>query len=581
MRRALLVSSVVFLIACGAAAASKPVAFVDVNVVPMDAEGILEHQTVVIRGDRIAQIGRIEDVAVPAGSMRIDGRGKFLMPGLADMHVHIRTRNELILYVANGVTTVFNLNGSPVDLLWRAKTATGALLGPTIYTCGPKFDRARTAEESVREVDAQHAAGYDAIKIYAGVSKAEYPALLARARQRGMFVVGHVPREVGFEGTLAAGQALEHAEEYVYTFFNDTLDIDKLQFDESRIPEAVAITRRSGIWFTPTLVTYDQIVQQADDLTAFLQRPEMRFIGPGVRERISPANNIYKRGFTAAQVPRLKQNLAFQKKLVRALHQAGVPMLAGTDAMGIGTVGGFSLLEELENFVECGFTPYEALRAATTDSAGFFYATSEFGAVRRGLRADLILLTGNPLADIANVSRRAGVMVRGRWLTESELQTALAALPSEYQKEDRFVRKALREDPAAAMKYLDENDTGGLSSYVLNEIALEDGVPAIEAIVRKTRAVQPSATIAAERTINTLGYQLLRTGRTADAIAVFIFNTELYPDSANTYDSLAEGYAGSGDVKRAVEFYRKALAVNPTYPNGAAAAEFIAKHPEM
>jgi tetratricopeptide (TPR) repeat protein len=274
----------------------------------------------------------------------------------------------------------------------------------------------------------------------------------------------------------------------------------------------------------------------------------------------------------------MKQNLAFQKKLVRALHAAGVPMLAGTDAMGIGTVGGFSLLEELRNFVECGFTPFEALRAATADAAGFFHAAREFGAVRAGLRADLILLEANPLADVGNLSRRAGVMARGRWIAEAELQKQLAALPAAYEEEERFVRTALRQDPAAAIRYLDENDTGALSSYVLANIARHDGAAAAAAIVKRVRSTAPNATLVQERTINTLGYQLLRTERTADAIAIFTLNTELYPDAPNTYDSLAEAYAASGDTQRAVAMYQKALAVGPAYPNAPAAAEFIAKH---
>jgi len=124
-------------------------------------------------------------------------------------------------------------------------------------------------------------------------------------------------------------------------------------------------------------VTYDQIVQQADDLNAYPERSEMRFIGPAQRDKLGPANNIYKRGFKSSQVPRLKQSLAFHKKLVGALRAAGVPMLAGTDAMGIGMVGGFSLHEELRNFVEAGLTPFEALRTATTNAAAFLNASRE------------------------------------------------------------------------------------------------------------------------------------------------------------------------------------------------------------
>lgn len=553
-------------------------AFLDVAVVPMERDGIVEHQTVVIRGDRIAQIGNVAEVVVPPDALRIDGHGKFLMPGLADMHVHLRTTNELPLYVANGVTTVFNLDGAPQHLAWRAKTSSGEVFGPTIVTCGPKFDRARTPQESVAEVAAQAAAGYDAVKIYSGVSKAEYPYLLRAAREHGLFIVGHVPKEVGIEGALAAGQAIEHAEEYVYRYFNKTLDIDQLVFDEGRIPAAVALTRDAGIWFTPTLVTYDQIMQQAADLGAFLQRPEMRYIGPALREKLGPENNLYKRAFSQAQVPKVRQNLAFQKKLVAAMHAAGVPMLAGTDAMGIGTTGGFSLHEELRNFVECGFTPYEALRTATSNASAFFNRPHEFGVVRAGARADLLLVDANPLADVANAARRSGVMLRGRWYDEASLHARLEALPQAYAHELQFVRDELRTDPAAALRYLDENDTGGLASYVLYQIVLQDGTGALRGVIASIRSSRPDSLIVAERTINTLGYSLLRSGHRAAAISVLALNAETYPKSANTWDSLAEAYDADGQHARAADNYRKALEVNPNYPNAEFAQKYIANN---
>ncbi|HKR66055.1 MAG TPA: amidohydrolase family protein [Thermoanaerobaculia bacterium] len=560
-----------------AAAPLRAYAFVDVNVIPMDRERVIEHQTVIVRDGRIAQIGAASEVEIPRDATRIDGRGKFLMPGLVDTHVHLRTRNELPLYVASGVTTVFNLDGRPFHLLFRARTASGELLGPTIYTVGPKFDKARTAEESVAEVEAQYAAGYDGIKIYARVSKAEYPALLAAARKHHMFILGHVPREVGFEGTLAAGQALEHAEEIIYTYFNDTLDIDKLVFDESRIPNLVKLMRESGIWFTPTIVTYDQIMQQAANVDTFLQRPEMRFISPELRDRLSPAKNQYKRGFKPEQVPKIRENLAFQKKLVGVLHAAGVPMMAGTDAMGIGTVGGFSLHEELRNFVESGLSPFEALRTATSNPARFL-ETNDFGTVTTGARADLVLLDANPLVDVANANRRAGVMTRGRWHPERELQRIVDAMPRAYADEERFLLRALHGDIAKALKYLDENDFGRTGSYLLAKITAAEGTDALVKIVRRTQELEPSSVLVAERTINDLGYGLLRAKDFAKAIEVFQLNIALYPKAANTYDSLAEAYDASGEVGKAVETYRRALEVSPQYANAEFATEYVKKH---
>ena len=558
--------------------AARVTAFINVNIVPMDKERVLEGQTVIIRDGRISEIGSAEKVKVPKDAVRVDGRGKYLLPGLIDMHVHLRSTTELPLYVISGVTTVFNLNGDPVHLKWREKVAEGEIFGPTIYTCGPKFDKARTPEESVREVEAQSKAGYDGIKIYARVSKAEYPALMAAAKSRNMLIVGHVPREVGFEGMLKAGQALEHAEEYLYTYFNDSIDIDKMKLDESRIPQAVALTRESGIWLTPTLVTYDQIVQQADDLDAFLARPEMKYIPPSLRDKLSPENNGYKRGISPRQVPKFKQSLAFQKKLVRALHEAGVPMLAGTDAMGIGTTAGFSLQEELRNFVETGFTPFEALQTATSNAAQFLKGASEFGTVTVGKRADLVLVEGNPLTDVTNVARRAGVMVRGRWLSESELHQMLEGLPAAYAKEERFVKTNLEHDVPKAIQYLDENDPDGrLASYILMGISLEQGTDKLTKIIRELKRNYPEATLVKERAINDLGYKLLRMKKLKEAIEIFKLNVETYPKSANTYDSLAEAYTANGNMKLAIENYKKALEVDPKYPNAGFAVEFLKK----
>jgi imidazolonepropionase-like amidohydrolase len=198
-------------------------AFVHVNVIPMDQEQVLSDQTVVVHQERIQAIGPAASTAVPPAARVIDAKGQFLLPGLADMHVHIYFPEELTLYVANGVTTVFNLNGQPAHLYWRKQTASGELLGPAIYSVGPTFDRSRTAEEAVKEVDAQAAAGYDGIKIYNQVSSAEYSALTAEAHKKNMVLVGHIAREPGFAPTLAAGQSIAHAEEYLYTFSTMTL----------------------------------------------------------------------------------------------------------------------------------------------------------------------------------------------------------------------------------------------------------------------------------------------------------------------------------------------------------------------
>jgi len=305
----------------------------------------------------------------------------------------------------------------------------------------------------------------------------------------------------------------------------------------------------------------------------------MKYIQPALYFKLSPENNGYKRGISPRQVPKFKQSLAFQKKLVRTLHEAGVPMLAGTDSMGIGTTAGFSLHEELRNFIECGFTPFEALQTATSKAADFLQAGNNFGTIAVGKRADLILIEGNPLKDVSNAARRAGVMVRGQWLPEAELLRTRDELPSVYAREGESVKTNLAHDIQKALQYLDENDPSGyLSSYILTNVSLEQGTNKLASIVREVkRGSHPEATLVQERTINALGYQLLRTNKLKEAIEIFRLNVEIYPKSANTYDSLAEAYTSNGNKELAIEYYKKALEVDPKYPNAAFAIEFLKK----
>lgn len=158
-------------------------AFLHVNIIPMNREVVLADQTLIVCDSRIAAVGP-ESVPIPPSAQHIDGRGKYLIPGLTDAHVHLLSPIEFRLYLANGITTVFNLDGRPAHLRWRKEIATGTRFGPTIFTSGPIFDQARSPGEDIRLVDEQAKAGYDAIKVYNRISNEEYPALIAEAKRR-------------------------------------------------------------------------------------------------------------------------------------------------------------------------------------------------------------------------------------------------------------------------------------------------------------------------------------------------------------------------------------------------------------
>jgi imidazolonepropionase-like amidohydrolase len=431
---------------------SETVAFVNVNIVPMDREQILNEQTVIVKDGRIVEIGLAESVKVPAGARRIEGRGQYLMPGLADMHVHLKDYAEhdnlamLRLYVANGVTTVLNLHGTPQHLELREKIAKGEALGPVLYTSGPFISDAPvstpTPEEAVQGVVEQKRAGYDFIKIHGDFSADAYHRLFVAARREGMRVIGHAPRTLGVEPMLEERQdAVAHSEEYLYAYFFKDIENNKaimsadretqkryIAEQASRIPQLAQATAKAGSWVIANLTAYKNIALQLDDFDAVMRRPEMKYMVPDIAPWWLPEQNTYKRRFKPEMAWRFHAQYEILEKLTKGFQQAGVRLLAGTDALNPCVVPGFSLHDELQYLVAAGLTPYEAIRTATTNVAEFLGVGNEVGTVSVGKRADLILLDGDPLKDVTNTAKRIGVMIRGRWLPEAEIQKMLGNL---------------------------------------------------------------------------------------------------------------------------------------------------------
>lgn len=414
---------------------SQTVAFVDVNVVPMDEERVLTAQTVIVRDGRIAEIGPASSIAVPEGALRIDGRGKYLMPGLTDMHIHgleDRLTDELFLYVANGVTTVRHLKGRSELLKMRQQLARGELLGPTLYTCGPIVFGDKKPDEGRRIVAEQAKAGYDCIKIYDDWSKEGYEALIAAANANKIPAVGHLARNLPLDVNLRGRTEVAHAEEFVYTYFMKESGRGEWAKRETLIPKVVEIVKPSGVAVTGTLVAFDYIgrVIGEETLRELANKPELKYVPKGRRARMS-SDSEYRNNFKPGDFNGLRKSLALQKKLIKALNDAGVKILLGTDGSmqaNFPVIPGFAVHEELRELVDAGLTPYQAILAGTRNAAEVLNAAADFGTVSVGKRADLILVEGNPLTDVANAARRMGVMVRGRWIPESEIQKKLTEI---------------------------------------------------------------------------------------------------------------------------------------------------------
>jgi imidazolonepropionase-like amidohydrolase len=426
--------------------ASAAFAFVDVNVVPMDSERTIERQTVVVNGDRIVDVGPVATTVVPEGTMRIEGSGKYLMPGLADMHVHYNEPWYGPMFLANGVTTVRNMWGSRWMLETRQAVAAGNLLAPTIVTAGPLIDgepsfwptcKTVTSEaEAEATVDEQAEAGYDFIKVYDSLSVQVYDALVRAARRRGLPVAGHVPHAVGLEHALGSGQAsIEHLTSYIMAIQAEDSPhrpsprpeqaLTGVRFaDRSRIAGVVDATLRAGVWNCVTLVALRKSTQP--DAFAQLQHsPELRFL-PGSLVNGWDATKGAKWQFATPDfLDALRGANDLRHEITKSLHESGARILLGTDTANPFVVPGFAIHEELELLVDAGLTPFEALRAGTSGAAEFLHATHEFGTIKVGARADLLLTNGNPLGDVRHASSRVGVMVRGRWLPAEELDSML------------------------------------------------------------------------------------------------------------------------------------------------------------
>jgi hypothetical protein len=442
-------------VSTASAAANRIVAISNVCVVPMSARGGQTcGQTVLIEGARIAEIGPAGKVKPGRGAIRIDGRGKWLMPGLADMHVHVENdrlvrlllgderigsaaidpADILLPYVANGVLQVANLAAMSESLAQRDLIESGKVLGPHMATAAmvdganPIWPlgmsrEAASPESGRRAVQDIRSEGFDFVKVYSKLSADTYEAILQQAATERMKVVGHIPgRGAGKTETFLRPGGLSmvaHAEEFAY----------QVGESEAAIPELARLAAANGIWLTPTLTLDMRILEQAENAKALEGRPELAYVHPLTRRFWRERNSYLGNAGLAGHVRRVS---AFNSKLVRAFAEAGVPIVAGTDSLVPGVVPGFALHDELEALQAAGVSPERVLAGATRLSAEWLGVAPDRGTVEVGKRADLILLTADPLVDVSNTRRIAYVLRDGRPYSRSDLDKRMAALAARY-----------------------------------------------------------------------------------------------------------------------------------------------------
>jgi imidazolonepropionase-like amidohydrolase len=437
------IGTLILILTSAAAAADTPIAIENVNLITMVNEGVLQQQTIIIRQDRIAEFGPAARVKAPAGAIRIEGAGKYLMPGFAEMHGHLPgpavapevAERILFLYLANGVTTVRGMLGHPSHLELRNRIRKGALLGPTLYLAGPALSgqTAPTPEQAARMVREQKAAGYDLIKVQEGLKPEVYESLVKTAKEVGIRFGGHVPNDVGLIKALNARQSsIDHLDNFLEALEPENSPIRnsdaatrarKLPFhiDESRIPQLARAARQTGAWVVPTMALWE-VFNSDEKPESLAARPENQymprsFLDQWLAQKLKLLANLDP----AAG----RKVMEVRRKILAALRAAGAGIMFGTDSPQVFSVPGFSIHREIPVLLASGLSIFDILVSGTRNPALYFDAQDEFGVIGKGKRADLIMLAGNPLSDLKHLAQPAGVVVRGRWIPEAEIRAKL------------------------------------------------------------------------------------------------------------------------------------------------------------
>lgn len=402
---------------------SRALAIIHVNVIDATGAPMKPDMTVIIRSGRIASVGKSRRVRVPRGAEIIDASGKFLIPGLWDMHAHLGTddfdkRGHLALFVVNGVTGIRIMDGDPAFHQWRDEITAGALVGPRMVIASPILGQtpisSAAARAVVRQAKETHA---DFVKVHDGLSREAYFAVIDEARKLTLPVAGHVPLALTAVEVSTAGQkSIEH-----FTGLDDAKS-----HISNALPLAV-ILRQYRTWLCPTLIM--RLSYASLDDPKLPQDERLKYVKPSWKRRwlrmSAEAANT-----SEAEWVRRRGLVQQEQEFVGLMHKIKVGILAGTDVANPFCAPGFSLHDELALMVKAGLTPMQALQTATLNPALFLNSRHSFGTIEKGKTADLVLLDASPLVDIRNTQKINAVVANGRLLNRQMLDTMLSRIES-------------------------------------------------------------------------------------------------------------------------------------------------------
>ena len=414
----------------------------DVTIIPMNGTDNYVAD-IEILDSKINAIGNIKE---NEKSTVIDGEGKFIIPGLTEMHAHIPTPEEgddsyvkevLFLYLSQGVTTIRGMLGDPYHLVLRKNIEAGEVMGPRVYTSSPSMNgnSVTTPEEAIEKVKQYKIDGYDFLKIHPGIQLNVWDALESTAKEVAIPFSGHVPVEVGIHRALESGYAtIDHLDGYIDGLVPKSEHADKdgggffgFSFtdlvDTGLIDGLVQKTKNKQVAVVPTQTLFTRWFSPTDPIVN-VQEPEMKYMPSKTRFswRQNKERMINDEAYSSET---WKTFISIRKQLLKALDDAGVTILLGSDAPQVMNVPGFSLHHEMKDMADAGMSNYDILQSGTQAPAEFFNASDKYGTIEKGKSADFILLDENPLDNISNASQIVGVMYRGNWLSREMIDERL------------------------------------------------------------------------------------------------------------------------------------------------------------
>jgi imidazolonepropionase-like amidohydrolase len=400
---------------------TKPLVFTHVNVIAATGTPLQTNMTVVIAAGRLSRVGKFGKTRIPSGAKVIDATGRFLIPGLWDMHAHLGTEDfdrdgHLALFIVNGVTGIRIMDGDPAHHLWRREITSGTLIGPRMIIASPIIGQSPiSVADARREVRNAKQLEADFIKVHDGLSREAYFAVIKEARTVKLPVEGHVPLAITAAEASEAGQrSIEH-----FT------GLDEAKSDAKKASALAALFRKNHTWLCPTIIMRLSYASLDDETKS--HDPRLEYVKPAwVRRWIRMSGNA---GKTPESEWLARRSLVQKEKyLVGLMQREGVWILAGTDEISPFVAPGFSLHDELELLVEAGLTTMQALQTATLNPARFLNKATDMGTIEKGKLADLVLLDANPLVDIRNTKKINSVILNGRLFDRQSLDRMLSEI---------------------------------------------------------------------------------------------------------------------------------------------------------